>query len=205
VASTLQILPSGALQRIHRIQGITIAWMTVEVVVGAWSAWRSRSPAMLAFAGDSAIELLSAGIVLWRFRTAASRERDERNAARAAGGLLLVLAVYVVIASVLTLLGYYEAKPTYLGIALLAAAVLVMPWLAREKRRLSTATGSAALRADAAESALCAYLSLIALAGLAAHAIWHVAWADPAAAIAITPLIAWEARQALRGKACGCC
>lgn len=160
---------------------------------------------MLAFAGDSAIELLSAGVVLWRFRAAASREADERRAARVAGGLLVLLAAYVVLASALTLLGYNQARPTYLGIALLAAAILVMPGLAREKRRLSALTGSAALRADAAESALCAYLSLIALAGLAAHALWHVAWADPAAAIAITPLIAWEAREALRGKACGCC
>jgi len=64
-------------------------------------------------------------------------------------------------------LGYSEPKPTTLGIAILVAAVIVMPWLAKEKRRLSGATGSAALRADAAQSALCAYRSLIALAGLA--------------------------------------
>ncbi len=79
-----------------------------------------------------------------------------------------------------------------------------MPWLAKEKRRLSGATGSAALRADAAQSALCAYLSLIALAGLAINAIWHVEWADPIAALAILPLIVWEGRKAMRGKACGC-
>jgi divalent metal cation (Fe/Co/Zn/Cd) transporter len=68
--------------------------------------------------------------------------------------------------------------PSYVGIAILIAAVLVMPWLANEKRKLSAATGSAALRADAAESALCAYLSLIALVGLGVNAIWDVAWAD---------------------------
>jgi divalent metal cation (Fe/Co/Zn/Cd) transporter len=65
-------------------------------------------------------------------------------------------------------------------------------------------TGSAALRADAAESMLCAYLSLTVLAGLAAHQLFGVAWADPVAALAVTPLIAWEARQAFVGKACGC-
>jgi divalent metal cation (Fe/Co/Zn/Cd) transporter len=80
-----------------------------------------------------------------------------------------------------------------------------MPWLAREKRWLSFSTGSAALRADAAESALCAYLSLVALLGLALNAIWHIRWADPLAAIVITPLIIWEGREAFRGKACGCC
>jgi divalent metal cation (Fe/Co/Zn/Cd) transporter len=76
----------------------------------------------------------------------------------------------------------------------------VMPWLAREKRRLSGATGSAAMRADAAQSALCAYLSLIALAGLAIHAIWQVGRADPIAALAVLPLIVWEGREAMRGN-----
>ena len=80
-----------------------------------------------------------------------------------------------------------------------------MPWLARQKRRLSSVTRSAALRADAAESMLCAYLSLTALAGLATHQLFGIAWADPVAALAVTPLIAWEARQAFMGKACGCC
>jgi divalent metal cation (Fe/Co/Zn/Cd) transporter len=80
-----------------------------------------------------------------------------------------------------------------------------MQWLAKEKRRLSSLTESAALRADAAQSALCAYLSAIALIGLVLHAIWHITWADPVAALAITPLILFEARDAIRGKPCGCC
>jgi len=80
-----------------------------------------------------------------------------------------------------------------------------MPWLAKEKRLLSATTGSAALRADAAQSALCAYLSLIALAGLAINAIWHAKWADPIAALVVVPLIVWEGREAMRRKACGCC
>jgi divalent metal cation (Fe/Co/Zn/Cd) transporter len=102
-------------------------------------------------------------------------------------------------------LGYGEPKPTFLGIAILFAAAVVMPWLAKEKRRFSGATGSAALRADAAQSALCAYLSLIALVGIGVNAIWHVKWADPVAALAVLPLIAWEGREAMRGKTCGCC
>jgi divalent metal cation (Fe/Co/Zn/Cd) transporter len=85
----------------------------------------------------------------------------------------------------------------------LVAATVVMPWLANEKRRMSGTKGSATLRADAAQSALCAYLSLIALAGLAINAIWHVKWADPIAALAILPLIVWEGWEAMRGKACG--
>jgi divalent metal cation (Fe/Co/Zn/Cd) transporter len=179
--------------------------MGIEAAVSLSAAWMAKSPALLAFGGDSAIELVSAMVVMGRFRRHGVREHAERRAARIAGALLFVLAGYVIVASITTLLGYGEPKPTYLGIAVLIAAAMAMPWLAHEKRKLSAATGSAALRADAAESALCGYLSVIALAGLGLNAIWHIAWADPVAALAITPLIAWEGREAIRGKACGCC
>ena len=114
--------------------------------------------------------------------------------------MLFTLAAYIAITSVASLLGYSEPKPTLLGIAILVAAAAVMPWLAKEKRQLSGATGSAALRADAAQSALCAYLSLIALAGLAIRAIWPLKWADPLAALAIIPLVVWEGREAIRER-----
>ena len=189
----------------RKVQTVTIAWMSVEAAVSLFAAWRARSPALLAFGGDSAIELFSAVVVLWRFRASAAHEDVEKRAARVAGALLFALAAYVAVTSVASLLGYSEPKPTLLGIAILVAAAVIMPWLAKEKRRLSGATGSAALRADAAQSALCAYLSLIALAGLAINAIWHVKWADPIAALVVLPLIVWEGREAMRGKTCGCC
>jgi divalent metal cation (Fe/Co/Zn/Cd) transporter len=205
MASVLQIAPPDAIRRIQRVQTVTIAWMSVEALVSLFAAWRARSPALLAFGGDSAIELFSAVVVLWRFRTSVEHEHAEKRAARVAGTLLFALAAFVAVTSVTSLLGYSEPKPMFLGIAILVAAAAVMPWLAKEKRWLSGATGSAALRADAAQSALCTYLSLIALAGLAINAIWHVKWADPIAALAIIPLVVWESREAMRGKACGCC
>jgi divalent metal cation (Fe/Co/Zn/Cd) transporter len=205
MVSVPQIGTPAAIRRIQRVQTVTIAWMSVEAVVSLFAAWRARSPALLAFGGDSAIELFSAVVVLWRFRASAAHEDAEKLAARVAGALLFTLAAFVAVTSVTSLLGYGEPKPTFLGIAILIAAAVVMPWLAREKRRLSGVTGSAALRADAAQSALCAYLSLIALAGLAINAIWHVKWADPLAALAVLPLIVWEGREAMRGKTCDCC
>ena len=205
MASAIQIATPEAIRRIQRVQTVTIAWMSVEAAVSLFAAWRASSPALLAFGGDSAIELFSAVVVLWRFRASAAHEHAERRAARVAGALLFVLAAFVAVTSVTSLLGYSAPKPTLLGIAILVAAAAVMPWLAKEKRRLSGATGSAALRADAAQSALCAYLSLIALAGLAINAIWHVEWADPVAALVVLPLIVWEGREAMRGKVCGCC
>jgi divalent metal cation (Fe/Co/Zn/Cd) transporter len=205
MTSAIQISTPDAIRRIQRVQTVTIAWMSVEAAVSLFAAWRARSPALLAFGGDSAIELLSAAVVLWRFHVSDAHEGAERWAARVAGGLLFALAAFVAITSVASLLGYSEPNPTFLGMAILIAAAAVMPWLAKEKRRLSGATGSAALRADAAQSALCAYLSLIALAGLAINAIWRVKWADPIAALAVLPLIVWEGREAMRGRTCGCC
>jgi divalent metal cation (Fe/Co/Zn/Cd) transporter len=177
MASVLHIASPDAIRRIQRVQTLTITWMIVEAVVSLFAAWRASSPALLAFGGDSAIELFSAVVVLWRFRATAEHEDAEGRAARVAGALLFALAAFVAVTSVTSLLGYGEPKPTFLGIAVVVAAAVVTPWLAKEKRRLSGATGSAALRADAAQSALCAYLSLIALAGLAINAIWHVRWA----------------------------
>jgi divalent metal cation (Fe/Co/Zn/Cd) transporter len=205
MSSVLQIASADSIRRIQRVQAITITWMSVEAVVSLFAAWRARSPALLAFGGDSAIELFSAAVVLWRFRASDAHEDVERRAARIAGALLFALAAFVAITSVASLLGYGEPKPTFLGIAILVAAAAVMPWLARKKRLLSGATGSAALRTDAAQSALCAYLSLIALVGLAINAIWSVKWADPIAALAVLPLIVWEGREAMRGKTCDCC
>jgi len=204
VVSTVQVPTQETLKHIHRIQTITIAWMSVEAALSLWAAWTARSPALAAFGGDSAVELMSGAVVLWRFRTPAS-EHAEQLAARIAGGLLFVLVAYVVLASAMSLLGYSKPKTSYVGMVVLLGAAIVMPVLAKEKRRLSALTGSAALRADAAESALCAYLSIIALVGLLVHALWRTAWADPVAALMITPLIAREASEAWQGRACGGC
>jgi divalent metal cation (Fe/Co/Zn/Cd) transporter len=196
---------TDAVRRVKTVQVVTIAWMSVEAVVSLVCAWRARSPALLAFGGDSTVELLSAVVVLWRFRVTSAHERAERLAAWVAGSLLFALAAYVALASGMSLLKYTEPKPSLVGIVVLVVATIVMPWLAREKRHLSAITGSAALRADAAESALCAYLSVIALLGLGVNAIWHLRWADPVAALLILPVMIREGREAMRGRSCGCC
>src|SRR5271168_2075647 len=112
MASTLQIASPDAIRRIHRVQGVTIAWMSAEVVVSLFAAWRARSPALLAFGGDSAIELFSAVVVLRRFRATAAHEEAERRAACVAGALLFTLAAFVAVTSGTSLLGYSEPKPT---------------------------------------------------------------------------------------------
>src|SRR6266851_2605847 len=200
-AATSSELPDVS-RRVLQLQVLTIVWMTVEAVVSLGTAWSSHSSTLFAFGGDSLIELLSAAVVFWRFRF----ELNESWAARIAGVLLFALAGLVMLTSVLNFLGYREAQRSLVGIGILLAAAVVMPWLASQKRHLAAITSSAALKADAVESALCGYMAWIALVGLALNAIWGKSWADPLAALALIPLIVregWKAFQSSR-LACDC-
>jgi len=186
---------------IKRIQWLTAVWMTVEVLVALSAAVLSHSVALAAFGGDSAIELFSAAVVLWRFHTA--RVHGEATAAKISGWLLIALSLFISCQSLYTLFGKgSKPQPSFLGIGLLLAAGLFMPWLGRRKRELAAATNSASLRADAAQSSVCAYMSWIALAGLLLNSLAHISWADPVAALALLPVVLTEAKDALRGDSC---
>jgi divalent metal cation (Fe/Co/Zn/Cd) transporter len=161
--------PLAISRRVLQLQVLTIIWMSVEAIVSLVTAWASHSPALLGFGGDSLIELLSAGVVFWRFRFTLG----EARAARIAGGLLFALAGFVVLTSILNFIGYREADGSLVGIGILIVAAVMMPWLASRKRKLAVVTSSAALKADATESALCGYMAWIALAGLVVNAIWN--------------------------------
>src|SRR5712675_3790049 len=123
-------------RRVLRLQVLTIAWMTVEAVVSLAAAWNSHSPALFAFGGDSLVELLSAAVVFWRFRF----DLNETRAALIEGALLFMLAGLVVLTSVLNFLGYREAQRSPVGIGILLAAAVAMPWLASRKRKLAVVT-----------------------------------------------------------------
>jgi len=188
---------------IRRIQWFTVIWMTIEVAVATFAAIRARSVALAAFGGDSAIELLSAAVVLARFHS--TGRVTEKLAGRITGWLLVALGVYITVQSLYTLIvAKSKPEPSYLGIGLLLVAALVMPWLARRKRQLGIATNSAALRADAVQSSICGYLSWIALAGLLLNALVHAAWADPVAALGLLPIIIKEAEESCQGRSCEC-
>lgn len=185
------------------LQGITLVWMLVEFGISAYAAWTAHSPAMLAFGSDSLVELLSASIVLLQWLPAVTI--SERRATRAAAALLFVLA-FVVAAIALTSLGLrWRPQTSPSGIAITLAALVAMPLLAWLKRREARRSGNAALAADAVQSATCAYLALIALAGLALNAAFHIAWFDSLAALAAVPLLLREGRSAWRGHTCACC
>jgi hypothetical protein len=187
-------------RRVVRLQIITLVWMSVEAAVTLGTAWHAHSPALFGFGGDSLIELLSAAVVLCRFRF----NFNEAHTARIAGALLFALAGLVVLTSVLNAIGYREAQPSVVGICILLAAAIAMPLLASEKQKLAVVTSSAALKADAAESVLCGYMAWIALIGLVVNAVWGNSWADPVAALALIPLILREGWEAFRSQRMCC-
>jgi divalent metal cation (Fe/Co/Zn/Cd) transporter len=185
------------------LQGITIAWMLAEFGVSAYAAISARSPAMFAFSSDSLVELLSATVVLLQWVPGVSI--SERKATRTAAVLLFVLSFWVAATAVASLALGLRPDVCLSGIAVTVAALVAMPVLAWLKRREAKRSGNRALAADAAQSAACAYLALIALVGIGVNALFHIAWFDAAAALVAVPLLIREGRAAWRGQTCGCC
>ena len=193
-------------QRSHAvlwIQGVTLAWMLVECGASLYAAAAAHSPAMLAFGSDSLVELLSATLVLLQFSSL--KIIPEEKAARIAGALLFVLAVIVACTALLSVLLHLRPEASQLGMLVTIAALIVMPILAALKRREARRTHNVALAADAVQSATCAYLALVTLAGLAANAALHIPWVDSVAALVAVPILFHEGRSAWQGHACGCC
>jgi divalent metal cation (Fe/Co/Zn/Cd) transporter len=177
--------------------------MLVEFCVSAYAAITAHSPVMLAFGSDSLVELMSAAVVLLQWIPGASI--SERNATRTASLLLFVLAFVVAGTALASLVLGMQPETSRAGIGITAAALFAMPVLAWLKRREAHRSGNTALAADAAQSAACAYLALIALVGLAVNALFHIAWFDAAAALVAIPILIKEGRSAWQGHTCGCC
>jgi divalent metal cation (Fe/Co/Zn/Cd) transporter len=197
--------PAGAIRsplpaQVAWLQWITIAWMTVECAASLIAAARAHSVALLAFGSDSLVELLSAVVVLLQFLPRFPLSRHLAN--RAGSVLLYSLAVLVVSIAALDYGG--KVQTSCLGMAVTAAALVAMPGLAWLKRRQARRIDNRALAADAMQSATCAYLAAVTLAGLAANSLWHIAWFDSLAGLAAVPVLLLEARRSWRGEECGC-
>lgn len=183
-----------------RLQVVTLIWMVVECALALFSAWRAGSPVLLAFGADSLIELLSALVVLLQFlpRLALSPAR----ATRLSGLLLFLLAAVITMSSAIALWRHVRPDTSWIGMGVTFAALAIMPALSSAKRRAGKTTRNAALTADAVQSATCAYLAGITLAGLLLNAVLHIRWIDPAAALVAVPVICLEGKKALQGEEC---
>jgi len=189
-----------------RLNYLTLAYNTVEAIVAIAAGLVAGSVALVGFGVDSGIEVTASAAAQWRLRAdldPVRRERVERVTHRVIGASFLVLAAYVAVDSVTTLWKREAPAASPAGLMILVLSLLVMPVLARAKRRVARALLSRALEADAAQTSLCAYLSLIALAGVGLNAAFGWWWGDPVAALAMVPIVAKEGMEGLRGEA-GC-
>jgi divalent metal cation (Fe/Co/Zn/Cd) transporter len=189
-----------------RLEYLTLAWNALEAVVAIASGVVAGSIALVGFGLDSVIEMSSGAALLWRLRrdSAEARQRAEKIALKLVGWSFLCLAIYVSLDAAKTL--YVREKPdeSIPGTVIATASLIVMPLLARAKRRVAVGLSSGAMRADSRQTDICAYLSAILLVGLALNAWCGWWWADPVAALLMVPIIVAEAVRALRGEQCNC-
>ena len=192
-----------SLRRGLSLERLTIGYNALEGVVAIAAGLAAGSVALTGFGIDSVIEISSGALLLWRLRAELGSPpvgpAVEVRARRAAGALLLALAVYLVVESARRLLTQARPEESVVGIVLTALSLVVMPVLARAKLRTAHALNSRALRVDAHETIVCAWLSLTTLAGLALNAGLSWWWADPVAALVMLPLIVREGLEAWRG------
>lgn len=185
----------------RRLAVFTVGWNLAEGAVAITAAVMAGSQALLGFGVDSAVESLSATVLLWRLgaerRDPERAEWAERMALRAIGVTFVLLAAFVAYESVRSLALHEEPDASPVGIGITALSLVVMPVLARRKRRVAIALDSRAARADSAQTWACVWLSAIVLGGLVLNAALGWWWADPVAALVVVGLLLNEGREAL--------
>ncbi|MEN3313531.1 MAG: hypothetical protein V7645_2860 [Actinomycetota bacterium] len=182
------------------------AWHLLEFAIAVAAGIAAGSIALLGFGFDSLIEGLAGFVIIWLFTgSRLVSETAERRAQQLIAASYFVLAVYVGVESVRTLLGGNHPDASWVGIGLAAVTAPTMPLLARAKRRVGHSLASSATVGEAQQNMICAYLSVALLIGLGLNAAFSWWWADPVAALVIAGVAAREGVESWRGEHCDCC
>ena len=192
-------------RRGQRLEYFTIAYNSAEGLVSIVAGIVAGSVSLIGFGLDSLIEVTSGAALLWRLHhdlNASRREQVERTTLKIIGWCFVALAAYIVYESGSTLIRYEAPQRSIPGIVVAAASVVVMPLLAKAKRRVAAGIGSRAMDADSRQADFCTYLSAILLGGLLLNALLGWWWADPVAGLVMVPIIAREGVDGIHGKAC---
>lgn len=192
-------------RRGERLEYFTIGYNTLEGVTSIVAGLIARSVSLVGFGLDSLIEVTSGAALLWRLHhdlDLSRREQVERAALRTVGACFIALALYILYESGSMLIRHVPPKRSIFGIVIAAISVIVMPLLARAKRRVARQLGSEAMHADSKQADFCSYLSAILLGGLLLNALFGWWWMDPAAGLLMVPIIVKEGVDGLRAEAC---
>ena len=192
-----------------RLSYFTIAWNSLEGLIGVVAGLVAGSISLVGFGIDSFIEVISGIALLWRMSVdaaAQSRARNERISLRIVGSCFVFLSAFVAYESCSDLITLRAPERSISGIILACISLVVMPILSRAKKKVGYKLESAAMHADARQTDFCAYLSAILLGGLLLNAVLGWWWADPVAALIMVPIIAREGVKAIQGKvSCAAC
>lgn len=206
-AQAITVDRASAALRGRRLEYFTIVWNIAEGIIAIVAGAIAGSISLVGFGIDSLIEVTSGAALLWRMTADADlarREAIERRSLKIVGACFVALAVYVAYEAGGALWRREAPEHSIPGIVLAIASLIAMPLLSRAKRKVAAELDSAAMRADAKQTEFCTYLSAILLAGLLLNALLGWWWADPVAALVMTPIIANEGREALSEKRCAC-
>ncbi|MFZ0761286.1 MAG: cation transporter [Candidatus Sulfotelmatobacter sp.] len=201
----LTIFREAAVHRGKRLEYFTIAWNSLEGLIGIGAGTLAGSISLVGFGIDSLIEVTSGATLLWRMSVdadAVRRERNERLSLRIVGACFLALAFYITSESFVDLGRKAAPARSISGIALAVVSLIVMPILSRAKKSVGDTLGSAAMKADARQTDFCVYLSAILLFGLVLNAVLGWWWADPAAALVMVPVIVKEGIDGIKARTC---
>ena len=195
------------IRQAFRLEWMTVAWMVLEAAVAIGAGLAAASLTLMAFGLDSVIELASAGVLIWRLNVELRQgqgfsERVERTASWIGGLLLFTLAACIVAGAAWSLWTRHGEAFSRPGLVVALLAMPIMTVLARRKIAIATQLGSRAMRADAAESITCGWLSLVVIVGLLADAVLGAWWVDAATSLAIVGFVVKEAREAWSGEDC---
>jgi divalent metal cation (Fe/Co/Zn/Cd) transporter len=183
-----------------------IGWHFIEFGIALGAGVAAGSIALIGFGADSLIEALAGFVVLWLFTgRRIGSPGAERTAQKLVAASFYLLAAYVGVEAVRTILGGHHPGTSWVGVGLAAFTAPTMPLLAMLKRRIGRQLHSSAAVKEASQTQLCAYLSVALLVGLLANALVGWWWADPLAAVVIAAVAVREGRESWRGDACDCC
>jgi len=183
----------------------SLAYMTLEGTIAILAGVLAGSVALIGFGIDSAIEGFASAIIVWRFTgTRMFSEHAEQRAQKLVAIQFFILAPYVGFESIQALVQGERPDVSWLGIALSATSLVVMPYLGVAKQRIADQIGSAATKGEGRQNMLCAYLAGALLIGLVANAAVGAWWLDPIVGLLIAAVAVKEGVEAWRGEGCSC-
>ncbi|AIV33336.1 cation transporter [Streptomyces coelicoflavus] len=203
-AATVPDVASPAAHRAVGYAKFTIGYNVIEGIIAISAGAVASAVSLIGFGIDSGIEVAAAVVVLVRLlaeiKGGEPDEAKERRALKFIALTFFALAAYVTVEGIRDLVGGAKPDTSLVGIVLTGLSIVIMPWLARAKRKAGLEMNSRLVVADAAETKLCAWLSVSTFAGLLAFAAFGWTWLDPVAGFVIAAFAIMEGKEAWEGE-----